>query len=92
MPERITAVAIKVGAMVVHMPEPYRHHDIIGKLPFGYTLGGQQGFLTNTGRFVDRREAKRIAEAAKQIIANERDAKGVPFKRTHPELFSEDLW
>lgn len=92
MAERIVAAAIKSGALIAHMPAPYRHHDIISKLPFGYTLGGEQGFLTSAGRFVDRREAKRIAQAANQIIASEKDAKGVPFKRNHPDLFSEDLW
>ncbi len=44
-----------------------------------------QGFLTNTNRFVDRKEAKVIAIAANQLIGN-----------THPGpgtgLFSEDLY
>ncbi len=43
-----------------------------------------QGFLTNTGRFVDRKEALRIAIEVNQII-NMSDTNGT-------ELFSEDLY
>lgn len=43
-----------------------------------------QGFLTDTDRFVDRYEAKKIAVAANQLI--------VPEKDTYAELFSEDVW
>jgi hypothetical protein len=39
-----------------------------------------QGFLTSKGRFVDRKEAAKIAYAVKQI------------KRQTPGLFSEDLY
>lgn len=44
---------------------------------------GIQGFTTNTGRFVDREEAGRIAIAAGQI-------KELRYSRT--DLFSEELW
>ena len=43
-----------------------------------------QGFWTDSNRFVDRYEAKRIAVAAKQLI--------VPEEQTFAELFSEDVW
>lgn len=43
-----------------------------------------QGFWTNTNRFVDRYEAKKIAIAANQLI--------VPVERVHKYLFSEDVW
>lgn len=43
-----------------------------------------QGFWTNTNRFVDRYEAKKIAIAAHQLI--------VPEERVHKYLFSEDVW
>jgi hypothetical protein len=42
-----------------------------------------QGFITNTGRFVDRFEAFLIAEAAQQIKIKPGPAN---------ELFSEDVW
>jgi hypothetical protein len=64
-----------------------RHHDIIREL---VRLGretpikGEQGFLTSTGRFVDRIEARKIALACGQIEEG---------KSHHKEkLFSEDLW
>lgn len=43
-----------------------------------------QGFLTNTNRFVDRTEARKIALAAEQIV----DDKTYSTK----ELYSEDLY
>lgn len=71
----------------------HRHADIIHTV---YTLIGkrtctngwdctgesEQGFVTNKGRFVDRREAMHIAEAADQIIS---------FTKSD-ELYSEDLY
>lgn len=43
-----------------------------------------QGFLTNTNRFVDRKEAYKIAKEANQIITGDKE---------HPAgLFSEDLY
>ncbi len=44
---------------------------------------GQQGFVTNLGRFVDRKEAATIAISSGQI-------EELRFSKT--ELFSEDLW
>ena len=43
----------------------------------------ESGFVTSTGRFVDRHEAFRIAKAAGQLL-----------ERAHggPQLFSEDVW
>lgn len=94
--ERITTAAVRLNRLIFHMPRPYRHSDIVAAAftqgARGASIAGQQGFLTNAGRFVDRVEARQIAERADQILANERDAKGVPFKRIHPELFTEDLW
>ena len=65
-----------------------RHADILyamGKSNIQYLKSRSvQGFLTDTDRFVDRYEAKRIAIAANQLI--------VPEKDTYAELFSEDVW
>ena len=64
-----------------------RHHNII---EIAKLLGGistkdntEQGFLTNTDRFVDRREAYDIAVAANQIINK---------YKTNNELYSEDIY
>ena len=43
-----------------------------------------EGFVTDTGNFVDRYEAKKIAIEANQLIVPEED--------TYPALFSEDVW
>jgi len=84
MSERITNVAVRYGDKVVQVPRPYRHHNI---LQVAEQLGHRaapddQGFVTDTGRFVTRAEAGRIAIAAGQVeslIAG-------------PDLYSEDLF
>ncbi len=94
--ERIEAAAISLDGVVWSVPRPGRHHDVIQhvlrKRPELDFVGGAQGFVTSTGRFVGRYEAKDIARAADQIIASEIGPGGVPFKRQYPELFSEDVW
>lgn len=75
----IKCAAIKVGGLVLSMPQPARHHHII----HAYYLetskairgGNTQGFLTEEGDFVDR-------EAAFKLTGKGRDGK----------TFSEDLW
>ena len=87
MDETIVAAAIRAGrATVYDVVRPGRHHDVIAKM----SLHGwrppdmhDQGFLTSANRFVDRREAYRIAEAAGQIKSHS-GPEGV--------LFSEDMW
>lgn len=60
-----------------------RHHNCIAMFAlmvgFPYDENGlklmnteEQGFLTNTDRFVDRKEALEIAEAANQLLPDER--------------------
>jgi hypothetical protein len=46
----------------------------------------EQGFLTTDERFVDRKEAYRIAALAGQIVSH------VPDPESGRKLFSEDLW
>jgi hypothetical protein len=66
---------------VVSAPPPARHHNL-------YALNhepDESGFLTSTGRFVDRAEALQIALAAGQPM--------IDHPSRHDEwLFSEDLW
>lgn len=95
--ERILCVAIKFGDLICSIPAPARHHDVFGAIasinvhPIP-TRGQVQGFLTTSGRFVNRREARKIAEAAEQLRAYETDKDGVPYIRQHCDLFSEDVW
>lgn len=86
---RIVSAAIWREGLIFSVPAPARHHTVM-KTMFdqGIVVKGEaevdnQGFLTSTGHFLDRREAARVATAARQII----------FK-TSPEylLFSEDVW
>ena len=90
--ERIAGAAVKTNrgtGVVISVPIPGRHPDVRDFII--WTLGldrwvfirDKQGFVTNTGRFVDRKEGLTIATAAGQII------------HKHPsynELYSEDMW
>lgn len=88
-PERITRAAIRYKGNIVSLPQPARHHDIIRHIadelkwhPHYLPVCGpeDQGFVTNTGRFIDRVEAYRVALNAGQLL------------RGTPNLFSEDVW
>jgi hypothetical protein len=72
-----------------------RHHNCIGTFAlmvgFPYDKNGlklmnteEQGFITNTNRWVNRLEALEIARKANQIITGEGNS--------HLGLFSEDLY
>ena len=84
--EMILAAAIRHDGIVYSVPKPGRHHNVIrimNRRGMGPETMREQGFLTNTGRFVDRKEACLIARAADQIML-----------KTEPVglLFSEDVW
>lgn len=87
--ERIVAAAINTKNGVRSEPPPARHHNLIHAEyeEFGHMEKGPQeldcqGFLTSLGRFVDRKEAVKIAIEAGQI-----EKPNWP-----PDLYSEDLW
>lgn len=88
--ERITGVAILDSqGRLWSLPEPHRHKHIYALAAFLNTSAepeksGIEGFTTNLGRFVDRREAYLIAQKAKQL-------KGISPHVT-PVLYSEDVW
>jgi hypothetical protein len=70
--------------VIVSAPPPARHHNLF----IAYERLGppdEQGFITSTGRFVDRTEALAIALASGQPMIN---GSG----RHTDMLFSEDLW
>lgn len=86
--EFIVAAAIHHGG-IISLPRPARHHTILQTLDTEMQIGGvinpqQQGFITSTGRYVNRTEAWYIALAANQIIRKSND--------DTPNLYSEDLW
>lgn len=64
-----------------------RHHDCLNSARFWGVAkqGGQQGFMTNRGRFVDRHGGKLLMELAGMESADPGGYRG-------DELFSEDLY
>lgn len=89
-PERITGVAFSWKGQLVSMSRG-RHFWLIERMrdPYGMDLPREstnvanQGFITNTGRFVDRKEAMKVARAARQLKRDVGKATG---------LVSEDVW
>lgn len=87
-PEYLVACAIKHPNGVIYAAlAPGRHHHLIWAMDvFGHAgieNTRKQGFLTNTGRFVKRKEALGLARAYGQIV------------HKHPsysELYTEDMW
>lgn len=86
-PETIVAAAICSGDRTWSLPAPARHCHVIAVVRRDYLTSPadvccyNQGFLTSTGRFVDRYEALEVARAAKQVD-----------KILGSVLTSEDLW
>ncbi len=95
MNERITAAAIRFNGVVLSLPPPARHHHCIrAATHVGYDdwrPEHEQGFETDTGRFVDRREAMLIARAQGQLIP--RAGGYMQGEISNGDvLFSEDVW
>lgn len=95
--ERVLCAAIWVDDGLPHPYQPmsrgvvlcgYRHHQIFQQAALLRGVDRHtekvQGFLTDQGRFVDRFEAFRLAEAAGQLEGRKVQTKGT--------LFSEDLY
>lgn len=84
IPDPIIAAAIKLDGKIFSVPKPGRHHDIIHKMVQDGVKphAGIQGFVTQSGKFVDRQTGAKIA------ISNGQVSKLL----SPPELFSEDLW
>lgn len=82
----ITHVAVKYENQVYSLPAPDRHHHVLKVIykKHNTTAYNKQGFLTNEGKFVTRKEAFAIAKEACQIRDITKNVSG--------ELFSEDLW
>jgi hypothetical protein len=85
MNEKILLAAIKIDdECIAIVPRAFRHNNIIhslAKTGMKTPILGKQGFLTTTGRFVGRVEAKDIAQKAGQVKETE-----------FSQLYTEDLW
>ena len=75
-----------INGNIKSLPRPYRHPDILLSINFEDAVGKVEGFLTDAGEFVNRKEAYKIAKAAGQILPQE-DYEGRP-----NELYTEDMW
>ena len=89
MKEIIVAVAFNWNELIISMPSPARHHNVIAnmfkaRMPKEAAFMQNQGFITNTGRFVNRNEAFKIAKEANQLKNNNLGSAEC--------LISEDLW
>jgi len=95
-PAKITHVALRWKGQVWSLPRPYRHHHIIQVIeslttPADRAKGidcsegrGDQGFLDETGKYLDRKSALKVALETNQVL----DRNDIRAGR----LFSEDLW
>lgn len=83
--ERITSAAIKYKDEIFSgRTHAHAWRDMTAKYPETVMLDDRgDGFLTNTGRFVDRKEALEMAEKAEQLAEPREDVGGL--------LSSEDL-
>lgn len=82
----IAAAVLLPNGAILTKPPPARHPDLrLTAERFGNWVL-VNGFLTDSGEFVDRRDAYSIAEAAGQIV-NVFDVAHVKGR-----LYSEDLW
>lgn len=81
----ITGVAIKTLGGTYSLPKPNRHHNVIRHLfDKGLKSHGVQGFITDTGEFMNREQARSYAVAIGQVRSEDTDHARL--------LFSEDLW
>lgn len=84
--ETIEGVGIVVEGKLYTLPRPNRHHHVIHLI---YQETGEQvdtdsqGFVTSSGRYVEREEALEIARNAGQLLP-------CHFHKT--QLFSESVW
>lgn len=89
----IVGVAIKFGELVVSLPAPNRHHDVIRHLAgkgWKTPIMGVQGFVDGSGKFLTRRQAAiRIYELEAQGYAQALRSQTLNHALG---VFSEDLW
>lgn len=84
---RIVGAAIHLDGNTYWLEAPARHGDVMAALcKLGQkrtAVVGDQGFVTQNGDFLTRRDARQVAERYGQLKPN---------ALKHDELFSEDVW
>lgn len=87
----ITHVAIMRGGKVYSLPSPNRHHHVLYSGMMDEKDDDEerdvQGFVDDTGQFLNRAEAYVIATASGQI-----NRRKEPGDYDGTDLYSEDLW
>jgi len=76
----ILYAAIKIGSYIY---VDYRHHLCIAKMNKEGQKGGIQGFVNESGEFLDRKQALEEAIRCNQIVKKH---------GSQNILFSEDIW
>lgn len=66
------------------LPKPHRHHELFTAYPNCCKVKHTQGFILNTGEFIDRSNGYRLALQNGQYKFHTSNIEG--------QLFSEDLW
>jgi len=84
---RVTNAAIRVQGLIISMPRPARHPEIIKRLNTNLNdkitvKPSEQGFVDLEGNFLSRHDASELALEAGQI----------PYRNRSNELFTEDLF
>lgn len=88
--QQIVGVAIKrANGTVFSLPRPNRHNHVIHAMAVAgepTPVYGEEGFVTDTGKFLNRAEAGQLASVNTQYFQRYGDA--------YPggDLYSEDLW
>jgi hypothetical protein len=86
MPALIVGVAIVFENQLYSLPAPNRHHNVIRLIAEenGVGINGPdvQGFVDQSGKFYNRRQAMTLVRTNGQL----------KIETTNFELFSEDLW
>ena len=94
--EYVAVAAVRIRGVTISLPRPARHAQVLHTAEYlclpndsgirEDVITAEQGFLTSTGRFVTRVEAKHIGFISKQPILRS-------LEKLHPtEAFSEDFW
>ncbi|WP_062120289.1 hypothetical protein [Aureimonas sp. AU40] len=90
--ETIVRAANMHHGVIYDVPQPGRHGNVIrmisdlGLCSPSDPVVDEGGFLTSTGRYVDRREAWQIAEKVGQLLER------APTDKRGGFLYSEDVW
>ncbi len=85
----IVSAAIKINNLILSLPKPARHHNIIheyNSYDLNPSLESEEGFLTDDGDFLRRVSAMRHVLIHDQLMIRGKDG------YRGQELFSEDLW